>query len=41
MNVLNRDRELAEALGFEGLFDDPQRVADLLSGVTLKKNFEH
>lgn len=41
VNVLNRDRELAEALGFEGLFDDPKRVADLLSGVTLKKNFEH
>lgn len=31
LNVTNRDRHLAEAFGFPGLFDDPQRVAKLLS----------
>ena len=39
VNVLKRDHELAKALGFEGLFEDPERVANLLSEITLRKMF--
>lgn len=31
VNVLKRDHELAKALGLEGLYADPERVANLLS----------
>lgn len=41
LNVVKRDRDLAEALGFPGLFDSAENVAKLLSGShlveTLKK----
>lgn len=41
LNVVKRDRDLAEALGFPGLFDSAENVAKLLSGshlaATLKK----
>lgn len=41
LNVVKRDRDLAEALGFPGLFDSAENVANLLSGShlveTLKK----
>ena len=32
LNVVKRDRDLAEALGFPGLFDSADNVAKLLSG---------
>lgn len=32
LNVVKRDRDLAEALGFPGLFDSAENVANLLSG---------
>lgn len=41
LNIVKRDRDLAEALGFPGLFDSAENVAKLLSGShlleTLKK----
>ena len=35
LNVVKRDRDVVAALGFPGLFDSAQRVADLLSGARL------
>ena len=36
LNVVKRDRDLAEALGFPGLFDSAENVAKLLSGKLFK-----
>ena len=35
INVVKRDRDLVEALGFPGLFDSAEKVAQLLSGKML------
>ena len=35
VNVVKRDRDLVEALGFPGLFDSAEKVAQLLSGKML------
>ena len=35
LNVVKRDRDVAAALGFPGLFDSAEKVAELLSGTCL------
>ena len=40
LNVVKRDQDLAEALGFPGLFDSAENVANLLSGSHLVETFK-